>query len=68
MEYISLKEAAELFKVSTRTIRRWCSAGLPHVQIRKRGRVVIPKDQAVWWVSSHSYPSAIKINKIKEMK
>jgi len=55
MEYISLKEAADLFKVSTRTIRRWCGAGLPHVQIRKRGRIIIPRARAIEWVNSHSY-------------
>lgn len=65
MEYLSLKEAAELFKVSTRTIRRWCNLGLPYAQITERGRVVIPKLKAIAWVNSHAFPSVIKIKNMR---
>ena len=49
-KYITKKEIAELFSVSSRTVERWCRLGLPHLVIGAAGisRRFKPSDVEKW--------------------
>lgn len=54
-EYLTVKEACDLFKVSERTLERWRQIGMPYIQVTKRGRVLFRKDQLLSWVNDHTF-------------
>jgi excisionase family DNA binding protein len=67
IEIITVKEAAELLRCSTATIRRLCREGiLPHRQ-RGSGPITFSKTQVLeWWQEDLSpLPFALKIKKAK---
>ena len=45
-KYISIKEFADIFGISTRTVHNWINEGLINIiQIKKGGIIFIPKSE-----------------------
>lgn len=60
--FITKKELASLFSVSTRTVERWCLRGLPHLIIGENGNGRRFKSSSVEkWLEAQS--KALKNNK-----
>jgi excisionase family DNA binding protein len=47
------EEIAEYLKVSTMTISRYISQGMPHLRAPEGGRVLFDPDDVVAWLKSH---------------
>ncbi|MCD6371515.1 MAG: helix-turn-helix domain-containing protein [Candidatus Aenigmarchaeota archaeon] len=65
MEILTIRETANLLKVSPRTIRRYMELGLPYVQVVKGGRITFEKNQVLkWWLKfSHPYSKFLRRSK-----
>ncbi len=67
-EYLSVKEACDLLKVSSRTLERWRQVGMPYIQVTKRGRVLFDKEEILSWLKYFKYPFKERIEEIKNFK
>jgi len=70
MEILTTKEACTFLKVSDRTLRRWIEEGLPHIQVKKGGKLLFFKKKLYEWLEENSEPMPIhlKIHRLKLLR
>ena len=57
MVILNIKECANLFGVSTRTVQRWTKEErLPHFQVCKKGKILFDKEKVIKWLKSREHP------------
>jgi len=56
MEILDLKETAAFLKISTGTLRRRMTEGLPYNQQCKRGKITFDKSKVIKWWEKYNHP------------
>ena len=67
MEILTTKEACTFLKVSDSTLRRWIEEGLPHIQVKKRGKLLFSKKKLYDWLEENSEPMPVHL-KLQRLK
>jgi len=67
MEILTTKEAYTFLKVSDSTLRRWIEEGLPHIQVKKGGKLLFSKKKLLDWLEENSEPMPVHL-KLQRLK
>ena len=67
MEVLTTKEVCTFLKVSDRTLRRWVKEGLPHTQVKKRGKLLFFKKKLLDWLEENQEPMPVHL-KLQRLK
>lgn len=67
MEILTTKEVCAFLRISERTLMNWNKEGLPHIQIKKRGKLLFSKRKLLDWLEENEEPMPVRL-KLQRLK